>query len=115
MRRRGYEVSVNQAFDAVISACASPRPTQSGTWLVAEMIGAYSALHRAGHAHAIEVWREDELVGGLYGIALGQVFFGESMFSRHSDASKVAMAMLVEIAPTAIVTTTSAIISSSSV
>ncbi len=98
MRRRGFELSVNQAFGGVIRACAAPRDGQPGSWLLAEMIAAYEVLHSSGHAHSIEVWLNEELVGGLYGIGLGEVFFGESMFSRQTDASKVAMAMLVEIA-----------------
>jgi len=98
LRRRAYQVSVNQAFEAVIRACAAPRATQSGTWLVPEMIASYAALHHAGFAHSVEVWRGDELAGGLYGIALGQVFFGESMFSRRTDASKVALVLLAELA-----------------
>jgi leucyl/phenylalanyl-tRNA--protein transferase len=98
MRRRGFELSVDQAFGRVIRACAAPRNGQPGSWLLAEMIAAYEALHRSGHAHSIEVWLNEDLVGGLYGIGLGEVFFGESMFSLQTDASKVAMAMLVEIA-----------------
>jgi len=98
LRRRGYEVGANEAFEAVIRACAAPRANQAGTWLVPEMIGSYAALHRAGFAHSIEVWQDEQLAGGLYGIALGQVFFGESMFSRQTDASKVALAFLAELA-----------------
>lgn len=98
LRRRGYEVSVNQAFDTVIRACAAPRETQSGTWLVPEMIAAYMGLHRGGFAHSVEVWYEERLIGGLYGVALGQMFFGESMFSRETDASKVALTLLAELA-----------------
>lgn len=98
MRRGLYDVSVDQAFDAVVRGCAAPRRTQRGTWLVPEMIAAYQALHRAGHAHSFEVWRGPDLVGGVYGIRLGQVFFGESMFSRLPDASKVALGLLAEIA-----------------
>ena len=98
LRRRGYELSVNQSFEAVIRACAAPRDTHPGTWLVPEMISAYLTLHAAGYAHSIEVWLDEELVGGLYGVALGQVFFGESMFSRQTDASKAAMSLLAEIA-----------------
>ncbi len=97
LRRRGYEVSLNQAFADVIRACAAPRDAQPGTWLLPEMIDAYGELHRAGFAHSIEVWLGEELVGGLYGIALGQMFFGESMFSRKTDASKVAIALLAEL------------------
>ena len=98
LRNRGYSISVNQAFEAVIRACAEPRGSHEGTWLLPEMIDSYLALNLAGHAHSIEVWRHDKLAGGLYGIAIGQMFFGESMFSRHTDASKVAMCRLVEIA-----------------
>ena len=98
LRRRGYEMTVNQSFGGVIRACAAPRDAHPGTWLVPEMISAYIALHEGGYAHSIEVWRDDELVGGLYGVALGQMFFGESMFSRQTDASKAAMSLLAEIA-----------------
>ncbi|MCG6966240.1 MAG: leucyl/phenylalanyl-tRNA--protein transferase [Chromatiaceae bacterium] len=98
LRRRHYEVSVNQSFERVIRACAAPRGAAGGTWLVPEMIGSYLAFHHAGHAHSLEVWRDDELIGGLYGIAIGQMFFGESMFSRQTDASKVALCLLAEIA-----------------
>jgi leucyl/phenylalanyl-tRNA--protein transferase len=97
-RTRHYEVSANQAFDEVIHACAEPRDGTAGTWLVPDMVAAYSALHQAGHAHSVETWHGDRLVGGLYGVAIGQAFFGESMFSRSPDASKVAMAMMVQIA-----------------
>lgn len=98
LRNRGYAVSVNLAFEQVIRACAEPRDDHEGTWLLPEMIESYVALNHAGHAHSIEVWLEDELVGGLYGIAIGQAFFGESMFSRRTDASKVALSQLAEIA-----------------
>ena len=98
LRRRGYEVSVNQAFGDVIRACAAPRGLLVGTWLVPEMIDAYMTLHQEGHAHSIEVWAGTSLVGGLYGVAIGQMFFGESMFNRQSDASKTAMACLTDIA-----------------
>ena len=100
LRRRAYQVSVNQSFEAVIRACAAPRGSQSGTWLVTAMIESYLSLHRAGHAHSIEVWHGNDLVGGLYGIQLGQMFFGESMFSLASDASKTALVLLNEIATT---------------
>lgn len=100
LRKRAYEVSVNLAFEDVIRACAEPRSPAEGTWLLPEMIESYIALNRSGHAHSVEVWRGDELVGGLYGIAIGQMFFGESMFSRSEDASKVALGRLVEIALT---------------
>ena len=98
IRNRGYEVSLDQAFEPTIRACAAPRDQATGTWLLPEMITSYAALHEAGIAHSVEVWQGNGLVGGLYGIALGQVFFGESMYSRHTDASKTALVMLVEIA-----------------
>jgi len=90
LRRTGFEVSVDQCFAAVVEACATRRGA-SGTWLIPEMRAAYERLHGLGVAHSIEIWVEGGLVGGLYGIALGRVFFGESMFSRRSDASKAAL------------------------
>ncbi len=96
LRNKGFEVSFDTAFERVIAACAAPREGESGTWITDEMAAAYIQLHRLGHAHSVEVWRENELVGGLYGVAIGRVFFGESMFSRVSDASKVGFARLVE-------------------
>ncbi len=90
-----FSITVDTAFDNVIDACAAPRAGQQGTWITEEMVEAYAALHRAGYAHSVEAWRDGELVGGLYGIALGRVFFGESMFTRQPDASKVALAHLV--------------------
>ena len=97
LRSNRYQVSVDQEFAAVIGACADLRST-TGTWITPEMRSAYLCLHELGHAHAIEVWRGPELVGGLYGLALGNVFFGESMFSRENDASKVALVRLVRLA-----------------
>ncbi len=94
MRKRILGVTVDQAFDAVITGCSAPRAGSEGTWLVPEMIAAYRRLHRQGLAHSVEVWRGNELVGGLYGVAIGRVFFGESMFSRLNDASKVALVHL---------------------
>lgn len=92
----GCEVRFDTAFDAVIEACAhSPRPGQSGTWIVADMVRAYQALHRAGLAHSVETWVNGELVGGLYVVAIGRAVFGESMFARATDASKIALAALV--------------------
>ena len=96
LRRQDFRVTLDQAFEGVIQACASPRPGSSGTWLIPEMIQAYTRLHREGWAHSVEVWRADELAGGLYGVAIGRVFFGESMFSRVSDASKVALVHLCQ-------------------
>ena len=93
VRNKGYEVRVDTAFAAVLDGCAD-RP--QGTWLGGDMKKAYLRLHRAGHAHSFETWRGGELVGGLYGVALGRMFYGESMFSRATDASKVALVALVE-------------------
>jgi leucyl/phenylalanyl-tRNA---protein transferase len=90
-----YEIRVDTSFEAVMRACADPRPEQGGTWISEAIIAAYSALHHAGFAHSVETWMSGELVGGLYGIALGRVFFGESMFVRRTDASKIAFAHLV--------------------
>ncbi len=95
-KRKQFEITFNRAFASVIRACASvPRPGQEGTWLQPEMIEAYTVLHQMGHAHSVEAWREGRLVGGLYGVAVGGVFSGESMFSLVSDASKAALAALV--------------------
>jgi leucyl/phenylalanyl-tRNA---protein transferase len=91
-----YETRYDTAFRDVIEQCSAPRNGQSGTWIVPEMIDAYTRLHELGFAHSVESWRDGELVGGLYGLALGQAFFGESMFSRADDASKVALVRLVE-------------------
>ncbi len=90
------EVRIDHDFDAVIAACAaSPRPGQSGTWILPDMQAAYRALHRAGHAHSVETWIDGELAGGLYCVAVGRAVFGESMFARRTDASKIALAALV--------------------
>jgi leucyl/phenylalanyl-tRNA--protein transferase len=95
--RRGerWTLTLDRAFDRVMRECARPRPPHAGTWITAELRAAYGELHRRGLAHSVEVWREDELVGGLYGVSLGRMFFGESMFAREPDASKVALAALV--------------------
>jgi leucyl/phenylalanyl-tRNA--protein transferase len=95
LRKRAFEVRADTAFATVIERCGEPRPGQSGTWITDEMKHAYIGLHALGLAHSVESWREGELVGGLYGVALGRMFFGESMFSRASDASKVAFVHLV--------------------
>ncbi|HEY7753721.1 MAG TPA: leucyl/phenylalanyl-tRNA--protein transferase [Steroidobacteraceae bacterium] len=95
MRRRGYETRIDTAFEAVIEACAGPRHGSAGTWITREMHAAYVELHERGLAHSFETWAGGELVGGLYGVALGRMFFGESMFTRETDASKVALARLV--------------------
>lgn len=95
LRNGRFETRLDQAFGATIRACAAPRASGPDTWLNPDMIGAYEALHTLGFGHSIETYYDNELVGGLYGIRLGGVFFGESMFSRRRDASKVAMARLV--------------------
>src|SRR5258706_2674678 len=95
MRNKGFEVRIDCAFPKVIKACSEPRKGESGTWLGKEMQSAYVALHRAGHAHSFETWQGQQLVGGLYGVAIGRAVFGESMFSRATDASKVALVGLV--------------------
>lgn len=94
LRRNDYQVSIDRAFGDVIRGCAAPRDDQDGTWIDAAMTAAYERLNRSGIAHSVECWDGDTLAGGLYGIALGGVFFGESMFSRRTDASKVALAFL---------------------
>ena len=95
LRTAGYEVRLDTAFDEVIHACAvKPRDGQPGTWITAEMQDAYRALHRLGYAHSVETWMNGKLAGGLYGIALGQAFYGESMFSHARDTSKIALAHL---------------------
>ncbi|ORU92902.1 MAG: leucyl/phenylalanyl-tRNA--protein transferase [Cycloclasticus sp. symbiont of Bathymodiolus heckerae] len=96
IRRETYRCTINRAFDRVIAACSQPREDQDGTWITSSMAQAYQALHKLGHAHSIEVWLDEQLVGGLYGISIGQVFFGESMFSLQSNASKVGFAFLCE-------------------
>ncbi|HVL36829.1 MAG TPA: leucyl/phenylalanyl-tRNA--protein transferase [Burkholderiales bacterium] len=96
VRNKGYEVRVDTAFGEVLAGCAAPRRGEPGTWLGADMRSAYERLHREGHAHSFETWQGGALVGGLYGVALGRMFFGESMFSRATDASKVALVALVE-------------------
>lgn len=95
LRNARYEIRVDTNFEAVMRACAEPRPEQDGTWISDAIIEAYCELHRAGYAHSVETWIDGELLGGLYGIALGRVFFGESMFMRRTDASKIAFAHLV--------------------
>ncbi|NKI73084.1 leucyl/phenylalanyl-tRNA--protein transferase [Dickeya sp. CFBP 2040] len=94
IRRIDYRVTLNQAFNAVISACASDR--EEGTWIGQEMMHSYHQLHLSGLAHSVEVWRNDQLVGGLYGIAQGALFCGESMFSRADNASKYALAAFLQ-------------------
>ena len=99
LRHRGYRVTSDQYFSGVIQACAKPRDrnNDSGTWITPEMIKAYTTLSESGYAHSVEVWDQMKLVGGLYGVAIGRVFFGESMFSHSTDASKIALTALVRI------------------
>lgn len=96
MRNRGMETRIDTQFEAVIQACGSEEVRPDGTWLSPEMQTAYLQLHRLGYAHSVETWMGDRLVGGLYGVALGGVFFGESMFSRERDASKIALRTLCD-------------------
>jgi leucyl/phenylalanyl-tRNA--protein transferase len=95
LRERRFEVRIDTACAEVIAACAGPRSGQAGTWITDEIGRAYVELHRGGYVHSVECWRDGRLVGGLYGVALGRVFFGESMFAHETDASKVALAHLV--------------------
>lgn len=94
LRNAPFSITLDTAFAAVMRECAQPRPGQPGTWITEAMIQAYVELHHLGHAHSVEVWHEGRLIGGLYGIAMGRAFFGESMFSRESDASKIALVWL---------------------
>lgn len=95
MRNGGFTTTLDRAFAAVVKGCAAPRTHASGTWITTRMQRAYQRLHRAGYAHSCEVWLKDELVGGVYGVSLGGMFFGESMFFRETDASKIALATLI--------------------
>ncbi|WP_124951324.1 leucyl/phenylalanyl-tRNA--protein transferase [Sulfuriferula thiophila] len=95
IRKHHYEIRVDTAFSQVMEGCSQPRAGQDGTWISPQMIAAYTELHRLGVAHSIETWIDGELAGGLYGIALGKVFYGESMFTRVADASKIAFVHLV--------------------
>ncbi|OHC98578.1 MAG: leucyl/phenylalanyl-tRNA--protein transferase, partial [Sphingomonadales bacterium GWF1_63_6] len=95
IRRDQFRVTANRAFPAILALCAQPAPDRPSTWINRAIEGAYRHLHAIGYAHSVEVWEGEELVGGLYGVALGQAFFGESMVSRRTDASKVALAWLV--------------------
>jgi len=94
IKSRTLRVTCDVAFPDVLRGCAAPRAAQDGTWITAGMFKAYTQLARLGHAHSVEVWAEGDLAGGLYGVAIGRVFYGESMFSRQTDASKVALAWL---------------------
>ena len=96
LRNGGFEVSFDRAFAKVVNGCATKREGRSGTWITPAMGLAYNRLHELGYAHSLEVWRDGRLAGGLYGLSIGAFFFGESMFSRDRDASKVALARLSE-------------------
>jgi len=95
LRRDDYEIRTDTSFEQVMRACAEPRPGQGGTWITDDMVNAYCSVHAQGLAHSVETWIDGELAGGLYGIALGRIFYGESMFTRVTDASKLAFAHLV--------------------
>ncbi len=98
LKKADYDIRFNQAFEKVIINCSiAPRKGQRGTWLTDEMIDSYTRLHRLGYAHSVETWQDGKLVGGLYGISIGKVFYGESMFSRVSNASKVALIHLAQM------------------
>lgn len=95
LRQQRHSITIDTAFEQVIDACAAPRQDSSGTWITPEMRTAYLALHRAGHAHSIEIFRDGALIGGLYGVAIGRIFYAESKFHRQRDASKIALAELM--------------------
>jgi leucyl/phenylalanyl-tRNA--protein transferase len=96
VRHKPFDIRFNSDFDAVITACAEETAGRPSTWINRTIKGLYSTLHRMGHAHTVEAWEGDELVGGLYGVSLGSAFFGESMFSRRTDASKICLVHLVK-------------------
>ncbi|CVI55488.1 leucyl/phenylalanyl-tRNA--protein transferase [Agrobacterium leguminum] len=96
MRRKPFEIRFNTAFEAVMAGCAAEAPDRPSTWINATIRRLYTELHQIGHAHSVEAWEGEELVGGLYGVSLGAAFFGESMFSRRTNASKICLVHLVE-------------------
>jgi leucyl/phenylalanyl-tRNA---protein transferase len=96
IRRRHFDLRINTAFDEVVMGCAEATGERPSTWINGTIFEAYKALHQSGHCHSVESWADNKLVGGLYGVTLGRVFFGESMFSRQTDASKVCLVHLVE-------------------
>jgi len=96
MRKKPFEIRFNTAFEAVMAGCAAEAPDRPSTWINATIRKLYTELHQIGHAHSVEAWEGKELVGGLYGVSLGAAFFGESMFSRRTDASKICLVHLVE-------------------
>ncbi len=95
IRKHPYTIYINRDFSSVVEQCGAERSGASGTWITADMQAAYCQLNQLGHAHSVEVWRDDDLVGGLYGIAMGKVFFGESMFSKEANTSKLALVALI--------------------
>ena len=95
LRRSGWETTVDEDFDAVVAGCREPRAGEPGTWISGDLAAAYGRLHRCGHAHSLEVWEGDDLIGGIYGVLVGGIFCGESMFHRKTDASKTALTDLV--------------------
>ncbi len=97
LKRSDWTIRADTAFDDVVRACAAPRAKQNGTWITDHMVHAYAHLHELGYAHSVEVFRGDVLVGGIYGVALGRMFFGESMFSRETNGSKVALIALCRV------------------
>ncbi|MGB9152027.1 MAG: leucyl/phenylalanyl-tRNA--protein transferase [Alphaproteobacteria bacterium] len=97
LRKQPYQVTLNRAFQDVMRGCAAPDEGRETTWINEEIIRLYTALHQRGHAHSIEVWQDEALIGGVYGVSLGRAFFGESMFSRQTDASKIALVHLVAL------------------
>ena len=96
LRKKQFSVTFNQSFEQVIKACAEPRKGINDTWITTEMMNAYNDLYQSGYAHSVECWHDGKLAGGLYGVAIGKIFFGESMFSRKNDASKVALVHLMQ-------------------
>lgn len=96
IRRAPFDIRYDTAFEQVMEGCAAPAPDRPTTWINAKILSLYATLHAMGHAHSVEAWEGDELVGGLYGVSLGSAFFGESMFSRRTDASKICLVHLVE-------------------
>lgn len=97
IRKQKFNITLDTSFVQVMQNCAEiTRPGQEGTWITDDMLAAYQQLHESGHAHSVEVWHNEQLVGGLYGVAIGKVFFGESMFAKQADASKVALVALCE-------------------
>jgi len=97
LNKKVFEIRVNFNFEEVMRGCSAPRSAEEGTWISEEIIAAYTALHQFGYAHSVEAWRDGKLAGGLYGVSINGVFFGESMFSRESNASKIAFHYLIEI------------------